>query len=187
MRVVIVNGLPGVGKTSLAARIAAALGWPLLTKDMLKEQLFDSIGWGDRAWSRKLSRASLDLLFLWLKTEAAAQRDIVIEGNFESDRDTPRFLANVGSTPVQWTQIVVGCDGDVLVARHRARALSGRRHPGHQEAALINELTELLQTGWVVPLALPGATIAVDTTDFAAFDPAAVIQQVRAIGGIAEK
>ena len=47
-RVVVVNGLPGVGKTSLASKIATQLSWPLLTKDMIKESLFDSIGWGDR-------------------------------------------------------------------------------------------------------------------------------------------
>lgn len=34
-----VNGLPGVGKTSIVASLAAALGAPLVSKDAIKEQL----------------------------------------------------------------------------------------------------------------------------------------------------
>lgn len=179
-RVVVVNGLPGVGKTSLASRIAHGLGWPLLTKDMIKESLFDSIGWGDRPWSRKLSAASMDLLFLWLQREALAGRDVVIEGNFETARDTERFVRAMHQTPTRWVQVLVVCDGDVLLARHRARGLSGRRHPGHHEGALLNELQPLLQQGHIAPLALPGRCITVDTTDFLTVQPEQILENVRA-------
>lgn len=181
MQVVVINGLPGVGKTPLAARIARELGWPLVTKDMIKEQLFDSLGWSDRAWSRSLSIASMDMLFLWLKTEAAAGRAVVVEGNFDCERDTQRFVAAVGPPGAQWVQVLVGCDGAVLVERHRARAAAGRRHPGHQEAALVGELTERLAVGWAVPLALPGALVRVDTTDFGLVDADAI---ARAVSGL---
>ncbi len=177
-RVVVVNGLPGVGKTSLASKIASQLGWPLLTKDMIKESLFDSIGWGDRPWSRKLSAASMDLLFLWLQREALAGRDVVIEGNFDSSRDTQRFLRAVQQTPTQWVQVLVVCDGEVLLARHRARGLSGKRHPGHHEGALLNELHATLMEGRITPLDLPGACLTVDTTDYVHVNPDHIVQQV---------
>jgi predicted kinase len=179
-RVVVVNGLPGVGKTSLASRIAQNLGWPLLTKDMIKEALFDSIGWGDRPWSRKLSAASMDLLFLWLQREALAGRDVVIEGNFDTTRDTERFLRAMHSTPTRWVQVLVVCDGEVLLARHRARGLSGKRHPGHHEAALFDELKPTLLQGHTPPLALPGVCLTVDTTDFLLVQPEQIIANVRA-------
>ena len=177
-RVVVINGLPGVGKTSLANRIAQSLGWPLLTKDMIKETLFDSIGWGDRPWSRKLSAASMDLLFLWLHREALAGRDVVIEGNFETQRDTERFLRAVQHTPTHWVQVLVGCDGDVLLARHRARGLAGKRHPGHHEGALLDELHALLQQGEIAPLELPGVCLKVDTTDFQLVQPDQIVERV---------
>ena len=177
--VVVVNGLPGVGKTSLAGRIAQGLGWPLLTKDMIKESLFDSIGWGDRPWSRKLSVASMDLLFLWLQREALAGRDVVIEGNFDAVRDTDRFLRAMHHTPTRWVQVLVVCDGDVLLARHRARGLSGKRHPGHHEGALLSELQPVLMQGSIAPLLLPGACITVDTTDFQAVQPELILANVR--------
>lgn len=177
-RVVVINGLPGVGKTSLANRIAQSLGWPLLTKDMIKETLFESIGWGDRPWSRKLSAASMDLLFLWLHREALAGRDVVIEGNFETQRDTERFLRAVQQTPTRWVQVLVVCDGDVLLARHRARGLSGKRHPGHHEGALLDELQDVLKQGENAPLTLPGLCIKVDTTDFQLVQPDQIAEQV---------
>jgi predicted kinase len=38
---VLVNGLPGSGKTTLARRLSAALGIPLISKDAIKETLTD--------------------------------------------------------------------------------------------------------------------------------------------------
>ena len=41
--VVVVNGVPGAGTTTLAAPLAEALDLPLVGKDALKEALFDSV------------------------------------------------------------------------------------------------------------------------------------------------
>jgi predicted kinase len=43
-RVVLVSGAPGSGKTSLAAPLAAELGFALLGKDRIKETLHDALG-----------------------------------------------------------------------------------------------------------------------------------------------
>jgi predicted kinase len=178
-RVVIVNGLPGVGKTTQAQAFATGLGWPLLTKDMFKESLFDSLGWSDRDWSRKLSKASMDLLFVWLESELRAERDCVIEANFESERDTPRFVALADRYAVRWVQVLVVCDGDTLWQRHITRGNDGSRHPGHQEAAVALELRDRLLSGRVAPLQLEAPCIELDTTDFMKIDAVAVIQRVR--------
>lgn len=39
---IVVNGVPGSGKTTLAGPLAAAMRTPLLAKDRIKEALFDS-------------------------------------------------------------------------------------------------------------------------------------------------
>jgi Transposase, Mutator family len=60
---------PGVGhraagqrQDTLAKPLARQLGLPLLGKDTIKEALFDTLGTGDRAWSRRLGAASYTVL-----------------------------------------------------------------------------------------------------------------------------
>lgn len=176
--ILVINGLPGVGKTTAAKALAQRLKWPLMTKDMFKESLFDSLGWSDRDWSRRLSRASMDLLFLWLESEIQAQRACVIESNFECERDTPRLMAIVQHVPVCIVQVHVVCDGATLWQRHQHRGQDGSRHPGHQEGAVAIELRERLLLGREAPLDVPGTYIQVDTTDLQKIDYDAVYHAV---------
>ena len=46
-RLVIVSGLPGAGKSQVAARIAGRFALVLLSKDAIKEILFDTLGTGE--------------------------------------------------------------------------------------------------------------------------------------------
>lgn len=177
--VLVINGLPGVGKTTAALALSQRLTWPLMTKDMFKESLFDSLGWSDRAWSRQLSRASMDLLFLWLERELIAQRACIIESNFEQVRDTPRFMALAAQYPIRFVQVHVVCDGATLWQRHQQRGQDGSRHPGHQEGAVALELRERLLLGRENPLELPGAYIQVDTTDVQKIDYDAIYRAVQ--------
>ncbi|MEU8358303.1 AAA family ATPase [Nonomuraea sp. NPDC048882] len=55
-RVVLVNGLPGSGKSTLARALGRELGWPVLSKDAIKETLADTLdrpdGVGEAEWSQ---------------------------------------------------------------------------------------------------------------------------------------
>src|SRR5688500_5640391 len=70
---IIVNGLPATGKTTLSIQLADALGLALFSKDMFKEILFDTLGWSDRAWSRRLGVASIALLVRVAEAELRAR------------------------------------------------------------------------------------------------------------------
>ena len=84
---VIVTGLPCTGKTTLVQKIAAELRLPLITKDGIKERLFDSLGWSDREWSKKLGKATFDLLFYFIEVELRAGHSLIAEARFFPEYD----------------------------------------------------------------------------------------------------
>ena len=168
--VILVNGLPATGKTTLARRLSADLRLPLIAKDAIKEALFDTLGWSDRAWSRKLGTATIALLYLLLEEQLRAEKPCIVECNFVPDRDTARFLdlqQHYRFTPFQ---ILCETDGPTLYERYCQRAQSSDRHPGHVETHNLEEHRELLLSGHIEPLPIGGTLYQVDTTDFATID-----------------
>jgi predicted kinase len=90
---VIVTGLPATGKTSIARRLAQDLRLPLLSKDDIKESLFDNLGWSDREWSMKLGRASILLLYQLVERLLAAGVSAITETAFHPEWARDEFLA----------------------------------------------------------------------------------------------
>src|SRR5213079_1899630 len=90
---IIVSGPRCTGKTTLARGIAAELGLPLITKDGIKELLFDSLGWSDRDWSRRLGRATYPLLYYFVEAQLRAGRSHVVESNFYPAYSAEAFRA----------------------------------------------------------------------------------------------
>lgn len=168
--IIIVTGLPCTGKTTLARQIAARFRLPLLTKDMFKETLFDTLGWQDRAWSRKLSIASIALLYQLLEVQLQAGRSCVVESNFAPELATPQFRALQARYAFTPFQILCVADGETLFARFVQRSESGERHPGHVDTTTYDEFRESLRRGRVASLDIGGRLIEVDTTNFAAID-----------------
>src|SRR6266545_1296661 len=74
----LVTGAPSSGKTTLAVPLARHLGLPLITKDTIKEALFDTLGTGDHTWSTRLGAASFQVMFALARHSPAA----VLEANF---------------------------------------------------------------------------------------------------------
>jgi len=174
--VVIVSGLPCTGKTTIARRVAERFSLPLMGKDMYKELLFDTLGWKDRTWSKKLGRVSIELLFQFLEAQLAARRSCIVESNFKAEFDTARFLKLEKRYEFDPVQILCITSGDVLFERFKRRAESGARHPGHNDHLNYAEFREMLLRGRSQPLNIGGRLVEIDTTDF--IDYAAVFAEI---------
>jgi catechol 2,3-dioxygenase-like lactoylglutathione lyase family enzyme/predicted kinase len=176
----IVTGPPGTGKTTIGRRLAADLRVPYLSKDDLKEQLFDQLGWRDRAWSRRLGRACVALLWQLADHELAAGRSVLLECNFTPAHATEDVLALQARYALRPVQINCYADGAVLYERFKQREQSGTRHPGHVGLDALDDIAGTLLRGHDEPLAIGGHTFEVDTTDFAQVDYPGLLAAVRA-------
>lgn len=170
-RLVYVSGKLGAGKTSLAFPLAAELGYSLVAKDLVKETLHDALhvlgeGEIDRAWSRRLGGASMDLLWAL----AARAGDMVIEANFHphSEYELDKLRGLGGSV----VEVHCACPAEVAVARYNARS----RHEVH----VLKEVTLTEMEKYDRPVGI-GSLITVDTT--APVDVAAVAAEVRRLHG----
>lgn len=148
---VLVTGPPAAGKTTLAWPLAAALGLPLIAKDLIKEALFDALGTGDRAWSRRLGAASFEVLY----AVASALPAVVLDANLGPEAG-PRLRA----PDADLVEVFCRCPAEEIERRFAARA--PRRHPGHVDHQLAPEVKAAL-AGGVGPLRLGGPVLEVDS------------------------
>lgn len=165
---IVVSGAPGAGKTLLARPLAAELRVPLLSKDVVKEALFDELGIGDRLWSRRMGRASMAVLYRIAATTPAA----VIEAVFHRDVS----IDDLHSLDKPLIELHCQLDPDIAIARFEQRA-DHERHPGHLDSRQPrNKLEELVNEG-CRPLGLGGPLLEVDTSG--TVDIATVAEWVR--------
>ena len=182
----IVNGKPASGKTTLARRLAADLALPLFAKDDVKDTLFDAMGVSDRAWSRRLGAGSMATLRYITETLIASAQSLIVEANFSVELHTSFFQSLVARHGARVAQIWLTADSETLAQRFAARAATGERHPGHVELENIAEFRATLLRVDGAPLPLSGALLTVDTTDFATIRYDELLSTVRLVRDGAE-
>jgi predicted kinase len=176
--IIIIWGLPCTGKTTLGQWLAKELGLPFVHKDGIKESLFESLGWGERAWSRQLSRASNELLYYFAETQLAVGRSLVIESNFDPKFATSKFRALKERHAVEFFQVHCQATPEILFQRHESRVASGKRHPGHHTFSL-DEFKAIILSSTPQVMDIGGPVVELDTADFGRVDYAGLLEAVR--------
>jgi predicted kinase len=167
-RVVLVTGMPGSGKTTLASALADALGFSLLSKDYLKETLYDALAGApnDLAFSRHVGGAAMAVLW----AVAAHSREVVLEANFRPHSDYERAkLQTLGANIVE---VFCECSREEAARRFASRSQRGT-HPVHP----LTELSATLMDEYDGPVGV-GHVLRVSTME--AVDVPSVVAQVNA-------
>jgi len=176
-RCIVVSGLPCAGKSTLARALAARYQVALLAKDAYKEALFGRFGAGDRRWSACVSLLAWDLLLAETTRLLLRGTDCVIEGNFRGPQ--ARVLAVLeATTGARFVEVRCLARTEILLARYRARAIDGSRHPGHVDLEALPELEHELAG---VPVAVFGARSVLDCDTSDGLDVEAIVARLGAL------
>lgn len=157
-RLIMVNGVPASGKSTIGAAISAARNWPLLALDTIKNPFLAEIGTVDRPFNRVLGRATYRAIFDVISASPAASTFVVDAWFGFQPRDLLLELLQKGGI----TEIVeIWCSAPPKLIASRYRERAGERLPGHPGADYADELEVL--AGRAEPMAL-GPVLAVDTS-----------------------
>jgi len=110
---IVVSGAPGTGKSTVAAALGAALRFPVLSLDPIKEALADVLGLGGEDWSNQVGDAAAEVL--WFGRQGFAL-DVKRPG---------KFLVRVSFTPYWSIARGQGC-----LFRHGEWTLARASRPG---------------------------------------------------------
>jgi predicted kinase len=163
---VLVSGLPGTGKTTIAQGIAVHFSLPLFTKDSIKETLFDCLGTGDRPWSRRLSQATYGVMFHLAEALLSCGHSLVMEANFPPEITRPAVQNLAAEFAFETFEVNCVTVGEVLLGRFTTRGETGSRHPGHLDQIVFHEMEAMIAAGGDGVLNLDGGFLQVDTTNF---------------------
>ena len=164
--VFIVTGLPCTGKTTIGRKIADSLKIPFLSKDEIKELIFDNLGYSDREYSKKVGKVAYAIIFNYVEDYVKKGLSFVLESNFKPEFDNEFFQKIENKYQPKFIQLLCHSDGEIIYNRFKERAESGNRHPGHADSSNLDEWKPILTTGKCLPLDVAGKIIELDTTDF---------------------
>jgi predicted kinase len=159
----VVTGSPASGKTTVAELLAEAMHLPLMSKDVIKEEIYDSLDDADPSDSHRLGYVAIRLMHSWARQLLEKGVPVILESNFKRSLSVPGLQELFSlSRPV-----LVQCSvpAEDALRRYVERSEKGERHPVHDDANHVDELKADLEKGEYDLTGIGAPTLRVDTSD----------------------
>lgn len=189
---ILVAGMPATGKSTLARKLTKALHLPILEKDDIKEEMFDTIGYADLAAKRQLDKAAAAVLLRVARAVLESGSSVILVNNFDADMagDVQKLIDDCDCRVVT---VFLGGDSDVLYKRYVERDKKHMRHQGHTfidryppKEGDVTDLsmtrqyfTDRFEKHGMADFRIGGARIDIDATDPDSIDVPALLAQIQ--------
>lgn len=130
MKIIVLTGMPASGKSTLAAKLSKAFAYPVLEKDALKEELFDTLGFENYAQKRKLDHAANAVLLKCAERLLKNDIPMILDNNFDTEA-AKRLEDLLEQYQTGCVTVFLGGDADVFYQRYVERDNLHKRHLGH--------------------------------------------------------
>lgn len=133
-------GLPGAGKSHMAARLVRMTGWILLNRDRIRLDHFP-----DGRYDRAATETAATIMANCLDHEISAGRNLILDGMTLTRRaDRRRWADRTHQAGGEWRLIFLDCPLDTAIRRVEADRRTGRHPAGDRDADLVRSVGERL-------------------------------------------
>lgn len=167
---IVLYGPHCTGKTSIGKKIAREFKLPFISKDEVKECLFDNLGHGTLKQVERLKNPAWNITWYFIASLMEAGASMVVEANYRPEYDSERFNRFRKKYGFEPFQISCQADSDVLLDRFKNRSKMSNRHPGHLDDLSLPFFKDDILKGKTDKLDIGGYFFDINTTDFAKVD-----------------
>ena len=189
---IIIAGMPATGKTTVSKALQKYFDYPIVEKDLIKEELFDTLGFENYQQKRNLDHASNAALLYILEEELRAGRSLMVVNNFDK-KSAERLNGIVRHYNPRCLSIVLHGDEEVLYRRYVDRDNRHLRHLGHivqdhyplhdgdsgDYTMTREEFNEKFVKRGMDSVSLPGERLDIDATDFTSININSIVDFIK--------
>ena len=180
-------GGPATGKTTIGRRLADYYKLTYMSKDGVKEPIFDHVGCptsmeNDSPLSGiKMDDAAQAILLYLIETHVQADTGCLIDSTF-GESHVPHLKKSFNRYNFKPIQVVCYAEKEILKKRYHNRVNQNLRHPGHLDKILADSFEEINEMFNInKPLSLDSHNFVVDTSCFKEEDFNGLIESINDI------
>ena len=144
---IIVSGLPGTGKTTLAKKIADEFDLPIVGMGTIKEVMWDTMGHEfNFEFNDKVGRTAFELLFHFIEVSLPKGISVVVEAHFDPEKNNERINGLKERFGVNLLQVYCDCETETLRKRFRERMTRDNYHKGHKHTISLHGTERVLSS-----------------------------------------